>query len=58
MNMLSAARMTADLLRCKHTECPKAVLCSEKCIEKCVCEKGHPTPYWECPVHGYVVVDT
>lgn len=33
MNMLSAARITAEALRCKHTECPKAVLCDTRCAD-------------------------
>ena len=33
MNMLAAARITATILGCKHAECPRPVLCSERCFE-------------------------
>jgi hypothetical protein len=34
MNMKAAALMTANLLQCPHAECPRAVLCSEHCVER------------------------
>lgn len=59
MNMLSAARNTAEILSCKHHECNQAILCVIECKAKiCSCAQDHYTPYWNCPKHGYVVVDT
>lgn len=33
MNMTSAARITAQILACPYSQCPKPVLCSERCAD-------------------------